>query len=711
MAESVTRFLGEDASLGKTIQNLEGRLDGFGTAAASVGTATGALPAQFAAVAAGVVAFAAGVAGAIVSINTFGTALDFVEKLNNLKAATGASAAELVLLQRAFDLTGSSADKVGPAINKVQEVIAKAAEGSPKAVEKLNLLGLSFDQLKNLSPAEQMERVMKAIDAIPDPAERARAAMAIFGTQLGRELLPLIKDFDGELAKAAATLGSLPRIIDEYGPAIGRFGNAIDALKQKPTEFASGVVGPMSILLGELANRFATFDAAALGERIGIALNKALVEMLIWSENVYLLLGGVWDGLGDTNLGPVLTNALASFGRFVEAAKARVSEIYLSLRDADFTQLGNNIATAIKGALADPAQFFEAWWDYMNLKGQEFANLLASLVETSLRTNKLTVDALVDSGFVEQLSDLIYNGVVAAGTKGFEKWAELMKLPVDVLDGLMQAMFLQNGNKLQETLTTAFKGSLKDFAEALNPMGWIGNMFTRVAADFGESLDDRLYKTFTTFKSGWDETTAPAIDKFWGGWSAEGERASKAFGEGLAPAGQSLVDSFTIVGERAEFASVKLFDTQTASEQAASSFAKLAESAETVPQQAKLFADNINTAKLDVTAPGGISPALDANAQTLNATADKTQTASGTIVTAFEGVATSGNTFKTATDGAGQSFAKQADAAGRALESGVRNAMKALTDSVRGFATETTLQRVLGEMQNLNRKLPQSALV
>jgi hypothetical protein len=711
MAESVTRFLGEDASLGSTISNLEGRLDGFGQSVDGVGEQTGMLPAAFSKAAIAVAAFVASVAGAAVGIKTFTTALDFIEKLDNLEAATGASGEALIKLQRAFDLTGSSADKVGPALNKVQEMIAKAADGSPKAVEKLGLLGISLDELRNLSPDKQLEAVMKAIDGLPTPAEKARAAMAIFGTTLGRELMPLITDFDVEMAKALETLGSFPRIVETYGPAMSRFGDAIDALKKKPEEFSVGVVGPMSAILGNLATQFAKFDASGLGEAIGIQLNKTLREMLIWAENVYLLLGSIWNGLGDMAIGPVLTDALGSFGRFVEAAKARVSEIYLSLRDADFTQLGNNIATAIKGSLADPAQFFEAWWDYMNLKGQEFGNFLGSVVETSLRTNQLTVEAFVESGFVEKMSDLIYNGLVATGTKGFEKWAELMKFPVDVLDGLMQAMFLQNGNKLQETLTTAFKGSLKEFAEALNPMGWVGNLFNRVAGDFGSSLGSNINKSVVTFGEGWSATAGPLVDKFWGGWRAEGDRASKEFGAGLAPAAQSLIDAGNIIGERAEFTRIKLFDTKAASEEAAASFAKLAESAETVPQQAKLFADNINTAKLDVTAPGGISPALDANANALNDTANKTQSASGTIVTAFDGVAKSGQNFTSTTDKAGQSFNSQVAAAGKSFAADVKSAMGGLTDAVRGFATESTLRSVIEELRAIKDKVGNPVLV
>jgi hypothetical protein len=686
MAESVTRFLGEDASLGKTIQNLEGRLDGFGTAAASVGTATGALPAKFAAVAAGVVAFAAGVAGAIVSIKTFGTALDFIEKLDNLKAATGASAAELVLLQRAFDLTGSSADKVGPAINKVQEMIAKAGEGAPKAVEKLNLLGLSFGELKNLSPAEQMEKVMKAIAAIPDPAERARAAMAIFGTQLGRELLPLIKDFDGEMTKAAATLGSLPRIIETYGPAMSIFSNAIDALKKKPEEFAGGVVGPMSTLLGNLAQRFAEFDASGFGERIGIALNSALVEMLIWSENVTRLLGGVWDGLSALNLGPILGGAFAQISAFVGLAREQVATIYERLRDADYQEIGRRIGSAISYGLeplkeldTNPAAALNNFYDRLDEQTVQFGANLAKVIADSLRmgvTQARAFDAFLDGEQVKQIGDRIANGIYFA-ILNFPKWNEAMSSPVNAFKMMWGASQESNTQVLKNALINAFELANSRFLDLFT------NPAKLAAGLFGTALRDAFLSFIKVFTDTWTNTNGTIIEKFRAAYNAVLENTGK-----------------TMIGA-----------TETAATNTKQAGENLATGGKQLEESSARAKDNISQAKAEVTGPGGIAPALDANANALNQTADKTQSASGTIVTAFEGVATSGNTFKTATDGAGQSFAKQADAAGRALESGVRNAMKALTDSVRGFATENTLQRVLGEMQNLNRKLPQPILI
>jgi hypothetical protein len=710
MAESVTRFLGEDASLGKTIQNLEGRLDGFGNAAANVQGKTSKLPATFVAVAAGVLAFVASLSAAMVSVMTFRTALEFTEKLNNLKAATGESAANLVLLQRAFDLTGSSADKVGPAINKVQELIAKAGEGAPKAVEKLNLLGLSFGELKNLSPAEQMEKVMKAIDAIPDPAERARAAMAIFGTQLGRELLPLIKDFDAGMAKAAATLGSLPRIIETYGPSMSMFSNAIDALKKKPEEFAVGVVGPMSTLLGNLAQRFAEFDASGFGESIGLALNNALIDILVWVERGTQVLQGVWAGL-EPAIRPVLAQLTAAWDAFINSLQPYVQRIGSFFDSIDYTAIGKRIgeqfAFAFDVALGiwqDPSKIFGLYSRYLDFTFRKAADDFLSFFVTAVEAVGRALIGALSADFFKGIAQMFVGAIIVGIAQINLKFLDMIESVLRVFTGIWDAVTGEGVINFAKRLYDMIVNFGKDFISVLtNPIGFFTGQLASALVDGTKSGAD-------AFKTNYDKAAGGFLAQARAGLEGLSTSGAQTMTDGFNTATGALVQGVKDAVTQTEGFKSNIFGSVEAGQRLNEYATQVAEKGREYKESLAQAATSMAQTKLDVTGPDGIAPALDRTAQTLNATADKTQSASGTIVTAFQGVATSGNTFKTATDGAGQSFAKQADAAGRALESGVRNAMKALTDSVRGFATEGTLQKVVSELQSLNRKLPQNAL-
>jgi hypothetical protein len=686
MSESNTRFGAIDDGFSRTVSNLEKRLDGFAQSVGNVSAQTSVLPKAIAALGARLVAIAGSVAAAAVGIKTFAKALDFQDKLDNLKAQTGASRQSLIRLQRAFDLTGTSADKVAPAINKVQEVIAKAGEGSPKAVEQLAALKLSFDELKNLSPAQQLEAVFEAIGSIPGPAQRAEEAMAFFSTRLGRELLPLIRDFDGAMAKSNATLGSFPDIVEKYGPAMSRFKGAVDALKQMPTAFAYSVVAPMSNLLGALAQRFSTFDIAAFGERIGITLNNALVQMLIWAENVTFLLGGIWEGLGALNLGPTLQGALNHIATFVELAKRLVGTIYTNLRDADYAEIGRRIGAAIAYGLeplkeldTNPAAALTNFYARLDEQTIQFGANLSKVVAESLSQGvamSRAFEDFLDSEQVKGIGERIANGIYFA-ILNFPKWNEAMSSPVNAFKMMWGASQESNTNVLKDALIRAFELANSRYVDLFTQPAKLA------AGLFGQWLTDAFLGFLKTFADAWSNTNGTIIEKFRAAYDA----VTESTGKKMVGASETASNNTKQAGEH------------------------LASGAQQLKDGSAEAAKNIKDAKMDVTGSGGIAPALDANANALNQTADKTQTASGQITTAFDNVAKSGTATGKSVQDAGSSFNKQAVDAGRTFASDVSKAMRGLTDSMRGFATESTLRAVLGEMQHLSRRLPQPVLV
>jgi len=686
MAESVTRFLGEDASLGATIQKLEGRLDGFGTQLTNVGNATNGWPAAFTKAAIGIATLAAGIAGAVIGINTFQTALDFVEKLERLKDQTGAAGNELLLFQRALEISGGSANNVAPIFNKLQDAISKAGDDSPKATAALGLLNMTFRDLQGLSPGEQVAKVMNALAAIPDPADRARAAIAIFGSTLAKDVLPMARDFDGVMNKAKESLGSLPDIINNFGPSLDNFKTNMDLLKKIPENFAIGVVAPMSTLLGNLAGKFAQFDAAGLGLAIGTALNNVLVEIALWVENVSNLLGGIWNGLGTLNLGPILQGAFNTFIEFVDSAKTLVGTIYESLRDADFTSIGQRLGEAIAYGLeplkelnTNPAAALDGFFTRLDEQTVQFGANLSTVIVEALRAGVEQANAFenfLNSEQVAGIGERLANGLYFA-LLNFPKWNEAMSSPVNAFKMMWGASQEQNSNVLKEALINAFKMANSRYVDLFtNPAKLASGML-------GQFLSDAFLSFLKTFSSAWENTNGTIIQKFKAAYDAVTENA-----------GQKMIG-----------------DTDTASQNITKGADALTQGSDNLKNASQTAKDNIAAAKVDVTGSGGISPALDANADALNETANKTQTASSDITTAFNGVATSGNDFKSSTSNAGDAFYSRVTAAGRALEQNLSNAMKQLTDSARGFATEATLRQAVDELRLIKEKVGNPVLV
>ena len=201
------------------------------------------------------------------TLDKFGEALDMGGRLSDLSARTGETAGNLLLLERAFQNTGISSDKVGTSINKLQKFMSDAQSGTDKNIKVINQLGLSYDQLAQLSPTEQLGMIAEKINNISSPTERAATAMTIFGKS-GGALLPFLQNFAGEMANAQTELGSLTRIMDAKNAVFDTVSDKIEIIKGKFTEFAAGVLSQVIPALELFTTVIANFDAAGFGEKL-----------------------------------------------------------------------------------------------------------------------------------------------------------------------------------------------------------------------------------------------------------------------------------------------------------------------------------------------------------------------------------------------------------------------------------------------------------
>jgi hypothetical protein len=282
MADATVTFAAKDLNLGSTIDKLKKEL---GSTQAAASNASKGFDMSF-----GKIGLAAGVAGAAVKIGMmavesataaaaavvagFGQAIDLGGELTDLSSRTGETAGNLLVLQRAFENTGVNADKVGPSLNKLQKFMAEAAAGGAEQTATLNALGISMSDLAGKTPSEQMQILASKIGSISDPAERARAAMDVFGKS-GGELLPLLNNFSGELEGAKGQLGSLPDVMNRSARTLDDLGDNLDAIGSKTMEFAAGFIEAALPALNSFTSALSGIDAAGWGQ----ALMKQVVSV------------------------------------------------------------------------------------------------------------------------------------------------------------------------------------------------------------------------------------------------------------------------------------------------------------------------------------------------------------------------------------------------------------------------------------------------
>jgi hypothetical protein len=206
--------------------------------------------------------------------NEFGDALKLGGELSDLSSRTGETAGNILILQRAFDNAGSSAEKVGPTINKLQKFMDDAAQGGAKQAETLSRLGVSLEELKGKTPLEQMQILAQRISSIEDPTQKASLAMQIFGKS-GGELLPMLQNFSGEIDNAKAQLGTMPEVMNRSNASFDAISDNIEVIKTKVRDFAAGFLDRLAPAIEYATTMLTRFDAAALGMKFGDVLAGA----------------------------------------------------------------------------------------------------------------------------------------------------------------------------------------------------------------------------------------------------------------------------------------------------------------------------------------------------------------------------------------------------------------------------------------------------
>jgi len=148
----------------------------------------------------------AGLAPLAASVRSFASAGDTLEKMSR---RTGIGVEALSELGFAAEQSGADLQTLEAGVRVLQRTINDAERGLSTAKDALADLGLTAEQLRGLTPEEQIKAVADRLARIPDPAKRAAVAMQLLGRS-GTRLLPLVEGGAAgieELQEQARALG------------------------------------------------------------------------------------------------------------------------------------------------------------------------------------------------------------------------------------------------------------------------------------------------------------------------------------------------------------------------------------------------------------------------------------------------------------------------------------------------------------------------
>jgi hypothetical protein len=262
-----------------------------------------------------------------------------IDETAKLAQRTGIAVESLQALQVAASLAGVG--NIETALQKVTVAIGNAAEsGKTDAFEKL---GLDFALLETLSPEEQFRKIAAAIQALPTEAERAAAAVKIFGRS-GVELLPLFASNLEEIEARAKRLGIV--LSEDQTGAIEDMNDALSLVRQTFDGIIGQVTANLAPVITELAEQFLKFvegfqgiDGDVGGDALADAITEAFFDgadyvakildpwinkLIEWGNNYSSVtenLGGVFEyfGVAIDLLQGVFFSARAIFNTFIIA--------------------------------------------------------------------------------------------------------------------------------------------------------------------------------------------------------------------------------------------------------------------------------------------------------------------------------------------------------------------------------------------------------
>ena len=191
-------------------------------------------------------------------------AVELGDEMVNLSNRTGIAVENLMMMRRLFKDSGVEAEKIGPAVNKMQKYLSESAStkgGSPV----LRQLNLDPKAEASKAPAEAFRDIGTAIAGIGNQSDRARAAIAIFGKS-GGELLQVFQNPDfknmGDLSNTAKLMGENAYLFKEAHDQLEHIGGKLSGL-------FIGMAGPIMAAIEPLLELGNSIDLSGIGEEIG----------------------------------------------------------------------------------------------------------------------------------------------------------------------------------------------------------------------------------------------------------------------------------------------------------------------------------------------------------------------------------------------------------------------------------------------------------
>ncbi|WP_254510423.1 hypothetical protein [Anatilimnocola floriformis] len=333
---------------------------------------------------------------------------DQVDSASEAAGRIGTSVKSFTQLQYAAKITGSDIEGLEGSMLKLNALLANPSD---KVTETLQAMGLDAAKLKDQDPSETFKQIATGVSEIENPADKAAAAIALFGKS-GTQLLNTLNAGGDEINKLADEADRLHASVSDIDARnIGESSDAMDKLAfawQGLGNIIAAEVAPFITEVIEASLQWLTTsvdlsEVVAMGfgfivKAIGVVLDVLHTLKLAFlgvQVLVTKMIQGIVIGFGylakaiDWVVSKV-SGAEMQFGTFMDT----LSEDLSNLADGQWKNLQDEFTNAT------PGEKLNEWFESVRDKARQAG--------TELGKNKTKVDALAESTnkLVESISDL-----------------------------------------------------------------------------------------------------------------------------------------------------------------------------------------------------------------------------------------------------------------------------------------------------------------
>ena len=323
-----------------------------------------------------------------------------LDTLNDFSARTGIGVEALQGYSLAAKLAGVDTEAFGAAVQKLAVNIGKANPGD-SLDKSLRGINLSVTELRALSPEEQFSAIGNAISQLPTAADRAAAAVQVFGKQ-GAALAPLFREGAASIEELQARAERLGIIVSETQiNNVADMNDAFDLVSATISGITGQVIGNLAPAVTAVVDEFLTFIEEWSGAEGsgGTGIANAITDVLLNGAEAF---AGVFDSIvpSFTGFTTSLESVAAVFSVIGNVLTAAVESLRIVFNV--FESIGNAIALALGKVLEGLGSWVSSDMEQFGKDLQENARASLKQNEKDLESAATNVAVAVTSVFTGQ---------------------------------------------------------------------------------------------------------------------------------------------------------------------------------------------------------------------------------------------------------------------------------------------------------------------